>query len=452
MIKLSMLNLKNFFQKTKDFIRESIVKSLIFVSSKNIQKYNPYIVAITGNVGKTSTKDYISKVLSESYNVRASEKSFNSEIGIPLTILGEKNQWGNVFGWVKIIFSNLYKVYFEKVDFPEVLVLEVGADKPGDIFFATSYVKPDMVVLTAFAEHPVHLENFPNREAFVKEKKYLVDALKSGGTLIYNSDDRDMSDIADSRGDVKKISYGKSSNQFKILTSTFIYDESGKVSGSKIIFEYSDDPVQSKKSQGSVDLVGVVGFSHAYAVMASIASGIEKGMQMDDILDAITGIDFPKSRLRIFKGINNSTIIDDTYNASPKAVELALTTVQSIISNGRKVAVLGHMAEIGQQARSQHIKIGALAAGICSAIILVGRHNEWYLEGVRAGRFNLENVFLFENSDEAKVFLKENVKENDLILVKGSQSARMEKVVVEILENQSDLYDICRQEQEWKKR
>lgn len=437
--------------KIKSSIRNLIVSSLVYLSKKNIAKYKPFIISITGNVGKTSTKDYVYAALKNDFNVRAADKSFNSEFGIPLTILGEQNKWSNVFAWIFLIIKNFYKLYFIRVNFPEVLVLEVGADKPGDILFASSYIKSDIVILTAFAENPVHAEFFPNRAAHLREKKYLVDSIKSTGTVVYNADDKDMTEMAMVANAAEKIAFGKNAKLFKLITTTFIYDEKGKAKGSKIIFEYKNELGISL--QGNIDLLGVVGASHAYGALAALTVAHSRGLDLFDSIKNIEKIVFPKSRLRIFEGINGSTVIDDSYNSSPKASELALSVLQSLITKGKKIAVLGHMAELSAEAtESEHIKIGMLAGEVCEMIIFIGRYNEYYLEGVRKTRFNLDNLFLFNESTEAVEVMKNAIRENDIILAKGSQSARVEKVVREMLANADDKKEICRGESQWKNR
>ncbi len=442
------------FSNFKNFLKQKLIECLIFLSKKNIQKYKPYIIAITGNVGKTTTKEFVAQAISAQYNFRASEKSYNSEIGIPLTILGEKNNWDNIFAWIKLIFRNFFKLFFINSEFPKVLVLEIGADKPFDILNVTKYVKPNMVILTAFAENPVHAENFPNRQSHIQEKKYLVEALSLDGILIYNSDDEVFSEIAKNWQGEKKYSFGKKSDDLKLLSNTFLYSKEGIISGIKVSFDYF-------KKQYSFELQGILGLSYTYASLAGfLAAEVlqkeilseKKRFEPEQFLKIIQEVELPKSRLRILEGKEKTILIDDTYNSSPKAVELALETIQSVMHKGRKVIALGHMAELGENSQKEHIRLGNLAANVGSFLIFVGRHNEWYLEGIRSTRFNLDNVFLFENSKDASDFLEKKILENDLILIKGSQSARMEKVAQKLLQNISDSKNICRNEKEWKNR
>ena len=137
----------------KNILKKIIIYKITTLARLVLLKYKPKIVAVTGNVGKTSTKDAIYTVLSSEFFVRKSEKSFNSDIGVPLTILGCHNGWSNPILWIKIIIRGIELVVF-KNKYPQWLVLEVGADRPGDIKNITEWIKPDVVVVTRFGEVP----------------------------------------------------------------------------------------------------------------------------------------------------------------------------------------------------------------------------------------------------------------------------------------------------------
>jgi len=203
----------------KDKLKSWVIKILTKESELVLNKFKPRVIAITGNVGKTTTKDFVYSVLKVGgAEVRAAEKSQNSEFGVCLTILGEKNAWNNPAAWLKLLTVGFVKEYFTLKykcalkKYPEKLILEIGADHPGDIKHITSFVKPDVVVLTAFQKTPTHGEFFATIEQHIREKKYLVDAIKPGGTICYNADDEVMSKMARSvegLKDVKLISFGK---------------------------------------------------------------------------------------------------------------------------------------------------------------------------------------------------------------------------------------------------
>jgi UDP-N-acetylmuramoyl-tripeptide--D-alanyl-D-alanine ligase len=433
--------------KAKRFAKEYLVRVLNYISKKKLAKYRPYVVGITGNLGKTTTKDYIFNVLkSGDIQVRATQKSFNSEFGVPLTILGEDNPWDSVLGWIKIVIKHFLLNYL-KEDYPKVLVLEAGADAPLDIWKITQVVTPNTVVLTAFAENPVHAEFFPNRETHLREKQYLLDALPQNGVLIYNIDDKDILALTETHSTKKKISYGKHSQDVQLINTFIAYNKDAAPIGLKIVFVIDN-------TQHEIVLEGVLGNSHAYAVLAAVATGLTFNIDIKTIVNSFEKLVLPKSRLRILKGKNNSTLLDDTYNASPKAALLALETLKSIKTEGQKIAILGHMAELGEAGAEEHRKVARFAAETAQRIVLVGRHNDWYLNGLRESKFDPENIFLAKNSEEAIQIITKNinVSEGDILLLKGSQSARIEKVAVTLLKNPKDRKHVCRQEEEWQKR
>jgi UDP-N-acetylmuramoyl-tripeptide--D-alanyl-D-alanine ligase len=173
----------------KDILKSLIVRALTWEAKAVLLRHKPFIIGVTGNLGKTSTKDAIYTVMKDHFHVRRSEKSMNSEFGVPLTILGEKSAWNNPIKWLLVLARGFF-VAFDK-EYPTHLVLEIGADRPGDIKNIASWIKPDITVVTQFGQVPVHVEFFKNRDAVVEEKGYLVSALKDTGVFIFNKDDHD---------------------------------------------------------------------------------------------------------------------------------------------------------------------------------------------------------------------------------------------------------------------
>src|SRR3989339_213895 len=172
----------------RSIFKRCIVYLLTLEARLIVRKYKPHIVAITGSVGKTSTKDAIYAVLSKEHHVRKSDKSFNSEIGLPLTILGVPNAWNNPLHWIQNLLDGL-SLIVSNATYPKWLVLEVGADRPGDISSLAAWLPVDIAVITHLPEVPVHVEFFDSPEAVVQEKASLINALSSAGTVIIYADD-----------------------------------------------------------------------------------------------------------------------------------------------------------------------------------------------------------------------------------------------------------------------
>src|SRR5680860_229843 len=165
----------------KRFIKHFLISLLRNNAKLALKRHSPRVVVIVGSVGKTSTKDVVAAALTTSTNVRKSEKSFNSDIGIPLAILGLKNPWSNPIKWVGALVIGFGRAL--RRDFPDTLVLEVGADRPGDISNLSSWLQTDIVVATQFADVPVHIANFPSRQAVLEEKLSILNTLKPEGSI-----------------------------------------------------------------------------------------------------------------------------------------------------------------------------------------------------------------------------------------------------------------------------
>lgn len=430
----------------KQIIKKIIVLIIKYESILIIKKYKPKIIAVTGSVGKTSTKDAIFAVMSSSFFVRKSEKSFNSDIGIPLTVLGCQNAWYDPITWIKNIFKGLELLLFKSKSYPEWLVLEVGAGKPGDIKEVSKWLKPNIVVLTAFAKVPVHVEFFKDKDALIREKKYLVDALSKDGILIVNGDDEESMKIKES---VKNISYVYGSGDNSILNVNEIkdyYSENGEVEGITFKVKYEDNIVP-------IVIKGSLGAKSIYSSLAAIAVGLSQKINIVKAGEAILNLEPSKGRMRILKGIKNTIIIDDSYNSSPVALASALHTLKNLKSSrtrGRKIAILGDMMELGKYSVEEHIKAGKLAAETCNTLLTVGIRARKIVEGALDSKMKEKNIASFDNSKELAEVVKEVIKSGDIILVKGSQSMRMEHIVKEIILESEKAKDLLvRQEREW---
>ena len=191
----------------KDTFKKIIIYILIFEAKLVLWKYKPRVVAITGSVGKTSTKDAVYAVFSKFTYVRKSDKSFNSEIGLPLTILGVPNGWNSPKVWIRNIFKGLWLILAPH-KYPKWLILEVGVGKPGDMARTASWLKTDAVIMTAIGETPVHIEFFESRKQLIEEKAGLIKTLRRDGLLILNADDEaifEMKSKSKKRKDKKEI-------------------------------------------------------------------------------------------------------------------------------------------------------------------------------------------------------------------------------------------------------
>lgn len=443
-------------------MRTTVKKTLAYVLKTESQlvlwKYKPKIIAITGSVGKTSTKDAVYAVISGVSYVRKSEKSFNSELGLPLTILGCPNGWNNPLTWILNILKGLW-LFVWPHKYPKWLVLEVGIGKPGDMSRTALWLKTDAVIITAIGETPAHIEFFDSHKHLVEEKSKLIKTLKKDGLLILNNDDEAVLGI-------------KEKTKNRVITFGFKEDSDIKGSGDSIFYTDEGIPdglifrIDEEGNSFPVVIEGVFGKNHVYASLGALALSSGLKFNMLDAVNKLKNYNVPPGRMRLLKGINNSLIIDDTYNSSPFACQSALKTLAEVKIGGlvspkqgegeRKIAVLGDMLELGKHTEEAHKNIGIIARTVLATdgiLMVVGPRAKKIKEGAIEAGMNDMNIYEFLDSKEAGEFLKTFVQRNDLILIKGSQGMRMERAVEAILKDKKNKKNLLvRQDEEWKKK
>jgi UDP-N-acetylmuramoyl-tripeptide--D-alanyl-D-alanine ligase len=428
---------------------KKIISYILKIESELVLwKYKPRIIAITGSVGKTSTKDAVYAVLSKVSHVRKSEKSFNSEIGLPLTILGCPNGWNNPMIWMQNALKGLW-LFIWPHKYPKWLVLEVGIGKPGDMKDTASWLKTDAVIVTAIGETPAHIEFFNSRKHLIEEKSQLIKTLKKDGILILNADDEAVLGMKACTKNIT-VTYGfKEGAEVLGSGDNIFYNEIGEPEG--IIFRIDE----SGKSLPVV-IEGVFGRNHVYASLAALALSSGLKFNMLNAIESLKNYDVPPGRMRLLKGIEESMIIDDTYNSSPFACESALKTlgeVQCKVPVCRKIAILGDMLELGKHTIEAHKNIGKIAKEYVDMLIVVGPRAKNIKEGAAEAGMKAENIFEYLESHGAGEFMKTFIKKGDVVLVKGSQGMRMERVVEAILLDQKNKKNLLvRQDEEWLKK
>lgn len=407
-------------------------------------KYNPIIIGITGNVGKTSAKEAIAAVLhGNGKNIRVAAGNLNNELGFALTILGDWDreyyeQGSSISLWLKVLWAGLTGLIIRR-NLAEILLMEYGADRPGDIKRLTTLFKPHISVVTALGDTPVHVEFFNNVEAVAEEKANLVKILLTTDYAVLNNDDARVLNMK-SKTKANVLTYGFKENP-TVRISDFNYTKSneGKLAG--VAFK-----INKALDFEAVNIYGSLGKSQAYAAAAAAAVGTILGMDLPKIGEALLRYKGSNGRLKIISGISDSTIIDDTYNASPSSTQLALETLRELPAL-RKIAVLGNMLELGRHAVESHRNVGLITASRADILVCVGSLAKFIAE---TSKIPKDKIFIFNTSDEAKSAVRSLIRERDLILVKGSQGMRMEKIVAEIMaepENKKEL--LVRQSKKW---
>ena len=435
----------------RKILKHIVILLLTWEARLVLFRHRPRIVGITGSVGKTSTKDATALVLGAHYDVRKTEKSLNSEFGVPLTILGATSGWRDPKAWLLILLRGL-KIILLPYKYPEWLVLEVGADHPGDIRKIGAWLKPDIMIGTRMSDVPVHVEFFDSPKAVVREKRYLAEAVKEDGVLVLNFDDNDI------RGFKEKVSR---------RSLTYGIDERADIRGTypHILCGEEGVPtgmafkIEDGKHTVPVNIEGTIGEHVMYTVLAGVTAGVASGLNLVEATEMFDQYVSPPGRMRILAGIKGSTILDDSYNSSPVALENALHALHTIDTEvsprrqQRKIAVIGDMRELGDFNDEAHEHAGKKASLIVDALFIVGDNRELIRAAAIEGGMSEKDIFVFEDSKVAGKELEHFLQEGDLVLIKGSQYVRLERVVEEVMAEPKRAQELLvRQETEWKER
>jgi UDP-N-acetylmuramoyl-tripeptide--D-alanyl-D-alanine ligase len=428
----------------KSLIRAILVSVLTWEARLVLMRHKPRIIAITGSVGKTTTKDAIAAVLSPHLSIRASQKSFNSDIGVPLAILGLENPWSNPIAWLRTFVRGFMQLFGE---FPAWLVLEVGADRPGDIRRIAQWLKPEVVVYTGVPKIPAHIEYFASAGDVFREKRSLIEYLRPGGKVFVNADDARADELKNSFR-ASFVSYGFS-NDADIRAS---HEEIEFIERTPIGIRFR---LEGNGSSVPVLIRGTLGHPRILAALAALGVASELGIDAVSASSALAAWTPTPGRMRLIEGAGETTIIDDTYNSSPTAALAALDALGSIKNRGRKIALMGDMLELGRASAEAHRTVGERAAHIVSLLITCGFRARAMAESALDGGLAENKIRQYEQTEVARAAaeLKRELKKGDVILIKGSQGMRMEFAVKELMAHPEQAKELLvRQDEEWEKR
>ena len=349
------------------------------------------VVAITGSVGKTTTRRIAAHVLSRHFRVRQSPKSFNNNIGLPLTLLAADPQ-------------------------DQIVVAELGSNHPGEIAYLTSIAQPDIALITNI--HPAHLEGFGDMETIVHEKVSISEGLGSDGTLIINGDFAQLVEACRTKGG-NFVTFGKSeAADYRVR----------EIAAAGLTSRFTIDGAEVR-----LPLPGPGNVENALAAWA-VCSRL--GLKIEDFAEALRNLPPVSMRAEVLK-IGTLTVLNDCYNANPASMENALNVLRNLQADTdrRSVFICGDMAELGPDAERLHARLGAaVAKANVQILIAVGK-----LAGdvARAAADNAGRDFqikCFQDTATACNNLHEFVKDYDIVLVKGSRTARLEKAVEKLKE------------------
>ncbi len=351
------------------------------------------VIGITGSVGKSTTKELVADVLSRRYKTVRSPGNLNNEIGLPLSLL-------------------------RLTEDHERAVLEMGFYVPGEIGLLCDIAKPQIGVVTNISQ--VHLERAGSMDAIVCGKGELVEALPPApeGVAILNYDEPLVRELAE-RTDARVFYYGISPK-----ADLWASDVEGLgLEGLRCAIHHGEDVIHCR--------VPLLGRHSVHTILRAASVGIIEGLSWSEI---IGGLQATHNQLRLVavQTASGALLLDDTYNAAPTSVIAALNLLDDL--DGRKIAVLGDMLELGEFEERGHRMVGARAAQVVDLLIAVGERAKWIAEEARSAGLSENQVVEHGNGDEVIEYLDEKVSEGDVVLVKGSQGMRLDRIVTALEE------------------
>lgn len=362
---------------------KSTVKAIGEIAAAYKRKYNVPTVAVTGSVGKTTTKDMIAAVMSKMGSCLKTEGNFNNELGLPLTVFRLEKEHKSA-------------------------VLEMGMSEFGEIHYLADIARPDVAVITNVGMS--HIENLGSREGILKAKTEIADFFGRDNVLIINADN-DMLKTMDRDKECRVITYAIDGDAD--YTAENIVDNG--LDGCNFTAVTPKERIEIK--------LNAAGVHNVYNALSAIAVGEHFGISAKDIADAIESFELTKMRMTIEK-YKDATLINDCYNASFDSIKAGLDVLAK--SKGRRVAVLGDVLELGEFAKQTHLDIGGLCAGRADVLIAAGDNAKYIAEGAK--NEGVGEVFYRETTDEAATLAAELVKNGDTILVKASRGMHFEKI------------------------
>lgn len=394
---------------------------------KLLAAHKPLIIAVTGSVGKTSVRNAISTILSAKFSVGTTLKNYNNEFGVPLTILGAKSPGKSIMGWLSVLLR-------KPRDVPEIFILEYGIDHPGDMRYLCDIAEPNISVLTRIS--PVHAEFFASVPALAEEKAVLLERTAANGLIILNADDPLVLGLK-GHAATQVLTFGFSSaadvqgSEYNLITrEDFSFEPGEKFCTARAHVKTQDH------DELDIELQNILGKANMSAVLAAIAVAKHLGLTHEQILSKISDIHLEPGRMNPIPGIKGSLLLDASYNAAPASMTAALEILAEFhpAEGARRLAVLGPMAELGSVSEQEHRLLGLRAAesGV-DLLITVGELSRDTRRGaLDAGMSELQTQH-FDSSTSAGRWLDSQVKKGDIILIKGSQSSRMERVVKDVM-------------------
>lgn len=383
-------------RETGNGIPEIVVEDTLIafgdIARRYLEMLNIPVVAITGSVGKTTTKEMISGVLAGKYRVSKTQGNHNNNLGLPITVM-------------------------EMAADTETAVLELGMNHFGEMAYLTSIARPNVVVITNIGT--MHIEHLGTREGILKAKLEIMQGIRDDGVAVFNGDEPLLWNLRD--GTHRRIYFGIENARCDVL-ATDIRQIDGGMEFKVVAFGEKFSVFVPQEGRHTV-----------YNALAAIAVGMLQQVEPQVIARQLGLFLNTGMRQRVFEE-NGCIIIDDCYNAGPESMEAALNVLKEHKCEGKRIAVLGDMLELGSRAMAEHYRVGRLAAAAADVILAYGKHSERIITGAVTGGMNTKAAVHYDDQSEMAQALGRIAKPGDVLLFKGSRGIKMERVMREFLQ------------------
>ena len=370
---------------------EDTLKALQEIATYKRMQYNIPVVAVTGSVGKTSTKDLIASVVSQKYNTLKTKGNYNNEIGLPLTILGLTNE--------------------------EAMVVEMGMNHLGEIRKLTNIAKPTVAVITNIGT--AHIGNLGSRENILKAKLEILEGLQGNTVVINNDNDLLHKWVNENKEKYNIITYGIKNKSKYMATDIKSFEDKSEF---KVVCE-KDESINNK-----IVTVPVGGEHFILNSLCAIAVGEYLNISTEKIINGIANLELTKKRMEVLTSKSGATVINDTYNANYDSMKAAITYLKEI-KDKRKIAVLGDMLELGDYSKELHEKVGEEVDESIDILITIGKEAKYIAEKAKA-----KQIIECKDNEEAVRKLKELETKDDAILLKASNGMKFFEIATALCE------------------
>ena len=398
--KLNVDEIKKKYSNRVIILVEDTIKAIQQIAEYKRSLYDIPVVGITGSVGKTSTKDIISSVMAKKYNVLKTLGNFNSQIGLPLTVLRLKED-------------------------NNAMVVEMGMSALGEISNITKVAKPTIAVITNVGT--AHIGNLGSRENILKAKLEILDGLQDGGTLVINNDN-DM---------LFKWNKENQNKKFKVIT--FGIENKSDIMPYDIVSTENGSTYKIDIDGKTYNIKVTVGGNHfVLNSLCAIAVGRLLNIEMEDILNGIANFELTKRRMQVEKNKNGVTIINDCYNANYDSMKAAIEYLGKINAS-KKIAVLGDMLELGGFSKGLHEKVGEeVAKNNVDILITVGSLAKDIAKKAIEKGMQEKDIYTCNNNNEAIELIRKKANKGDAVLLKASNGLNFQEIFIAIIGGENE--------------